>query len=104
MVDKSWDIASMVSMSEGINVRLPGRLQEFVKEKSNPVNGAFSSASEYIRDLIRHDYEADQNRKWEALHLEVSEGMKASAEDFQLLEAGDIISEAKQKRASSHGA
>ena len=91
-------------MSEGINVRLPGQLQEFVKEKSDPVHGAFSSASEYIRDLIRHDFDAEQERKWKSLKQELSEGMKASAEEFHLLEAKDIISEAKRNKASSHGA
>ncbi|MCS1410572.1 MAG: hypothetical protein M2R45_03767 [Verrucomicrobia subdivision 3 bacterium] len=47
-------------MPGGINVRLPGRLQEFVKLKSDPKLGSFSSASEYIRDLIRHNYEAEE--------------------------------------------
>ncbi len=86
-------------MSEGINVRLPGRLQDFVKEKSDPVHGSFSSASEYIRDLIRHDYEAEQSRKWSALRNEISQGMAASENEFDLVEAKDIIKEAKDSRS-----
>ena len=90
-------------MSEGINVRLPGRLQEFVKEKSDPARGSFHSASEYIRDLIRHDYEAEESRKWAALHQELSEGMTARPEEFEPLEAKDIIAEARRKISASHG-
>lgn len=90
-------------MSEGINVRLPGRLQEFVKEKSDPVRGSFSSASEYIRDLIRHDYDAEESRRWAALGQELSEGMKAGSDEFQSLEAKDIINEARRKKSASHG-
>ena len=99
-----WDNARIYIMSEGINVRLPGRLQDFVREKSDPVHGAFSSASEYIRDLIRHDYDAEEERKWNTLKQELSEGLKASSEEFLLLEAKDIIAEAKRKRTSAHGA
>lgn len=91
-------------MSEGINVRLPGRLQEFVREKSDPVHGAFSSASEYIRDLIRHDYDAEQDRKWKSLKQEISEGLLAPTDAFDQLEAKDIIAEAKRMRSSSNGA
>ena len=42
-------------MAEGVNVRLTGPLQEFVRQKSDPEKGLFSSASEYIRDLIGQD-------------------------------------------------
>lgn len=91
-------------MSEGINVRLPGRLQEFVKEKSDPDRGSFSSASEYIRDLIRHDYEAEQGRRWALLQQELSAGMTAGPEAFEAITAKDIISEARGKRFGSNDA
>jgi hypothetical protein len=37
-------------MAEGVNVRLSGKLQEFVRLKSAPDKGGFSSASEYIAE------------------------------------------------------
>jgi antitoxin ParD1/3/4 len=90
-------------MSEGINVRLPGHLQEFVKEKSDPERGAFSSASEYIRDLIRHDYEAEEKRRWAVLRQELAEGMAAGPEEFESVSAKDIITEARRKKSDSSG-
>jgi len=86
-------------MSEGINVRLPGRLQEFVREKSDPKRGAFSSASEYIRDLIRHDYEAEEERRWANLRQEMAEGMAARPEEFESVSASDIIAEARGRNS-----
>ncbi len=86
-------------MSEGINVRLPGRLQAFVKEKSDPEKGSFSSASEYIRDLIRHDYEAEENRKWDGLHRELAPGMAANPSEFVEMDAADVIAEARRQRS-----
>ena len=90
-------------MSEGINVRLPGRLQEFVKEKSDPERGSFSSASEYIRDLIRHDYETEEKRRWAMLRQELAEGMAAAQEEFESVSAKDIIAEARRKKSDSNG-
>lgn len=90
-------------MSEGINVRLPGRLQEFVKEKSDPERGAFNSASEYIRDLIRHDYESEERRRWAMLRQELAEGMAAGPEEFESASAKDIIDEARRKKSDSNG-
>ena len=89
-------------MSEGINVRLPGRLQEFVKEKSDPERGSFSSASEYIRDLIRHDYDAEEKPRWASLRQELAEGMAAGPEKFESLDAKDIIAEARRKKSGSN--
>jgi antitoxin ParD1/3/4 len=86
-------------MSEGINVRLPGRLQAFVKEKSDPEKGSFSSASEYIRDLIRHDYEAEENRKWDSLRRELEPGMAADPSEFVEMDAADVIAEARRQRS-----
>ena len=90
-------------MSEGINVRLQGRLREFVKEKSDPERGTFSSASEYIRDLIRHDYEAEEKRRWAMLRQELAEGMSAEPEEFESVSANDIIEEARRKKSDFNG-
>ena len=87
------------SMSKGINVRLPGRLQSFVKEKSDPERGSFNSASEYIRDLIRHDCEAEESRKWGSLQRELALGMTADPSEFVEMDAADVIAVARRQRA-----
>ena len=91
-------------MAEGINVRLPGRLQEFVNAKSDPERGCFSSASEYIRDLIRRDYELEEQRKWDALKSEILPGFQADPSEFVSLSAPDIIASAKKRRKGKRGA
>lgn len=85
-------------MAEGVNVRLSGKLQEFVRLKNDPQSGVFNSASEYIRDLIRHDYELDQASKWEALRQEFAPGATADESEFVPLDAEAIRAEARQRR------
>jgi putative addiction module CopG family antidote len=43
-------------MVDAINVRLPEKLREFVEKQTRP-HGTYESVSEYIRALIREDYE-----------------------------------------------
>lgn len=90
-------------MSEGINVRLPGKLQAFVKEKCDSEAGFFSSASEYIRDLIRRDYESEERRRWVALKRELSAGMTADESEFLDLNPDALIAEAKKRKGNSGG-
>lgn len=85
-------------MAEGVNVRLTGPLQEFVRRKSDPEKGLFSSASEYIRDLIRHDYDREQALKWEALEQELAPGLAADKSEFVPLDADAILAEARQRK------
>lgn len=43
-------------MAEGVNVRFAGELQRFLQTGIGDA-GLYGSASEYIRDLVRRDYE-----------------------------------------------
>ena len=43
-------------VSESVNVRVTGELRKFIDIRIGN-NGIYESASEYIRDLIRHDRE-----------------------------------------------
>lgn len=49
----SWEMATM-------NVSLPDDLKSFVDSQVS--HGNYGSTSEYIRDLIRHDYDRGQLR------------------------------------------
>ncbi len=49
-------------MAKGINVRFSGELQRFIQERMGE-SGIYSSASEYIPDLVSGDYEREEERK-----------------------------------------
>lgn len=82
-------------MSDGINVRLSGKLRKFVNAQTGE-DGLFENVSEYIRSLIRQDYERDENRKWSRLHQELSDGINADEAEFEYISLEDIKSAAKE--------
>ncbi|MFA6271206.1 MAG: type II toxin-antitoxin system ParD family antitoxin [Candidatus Paceibacterota bacterium] len=84
-------------MAEGINVRFAGALQQFIHERVQG-SGLYGSASEYIRDLVRRDYEREDARKWEWLRDELSGGIKADESQFVLLNAESVLRKVKARR------
>ncbi|OPZ68578.1 MAG: hypothetical protein BWY82_02507 [Verrucomicrobia bacterium ADurb.Bin474] len=84
-------------MAEGVNVRFSGVLKRFVEQRSC-ADGIYGSASEYIRDLVRRDFEREENRRWDFLRNELKAGMESDRGDFVPLEGRDIIDEAKRRR------
>ena len=88
-------------MSEGVNVRFAGKLQEFIRARVEG-SGLYSSASEYVRDLVRRDYERDEERKWSWLRNELEPGLRAAENEFIPLDAARVIKEAKARR-KAHG-
>jgi antitoxin ParD1/3/4 len=88
-------------MAEGVNVRFAGKLQEFIQSRIEG-SGLYSSASEYVRDLVRRDYEREEERRWAWLRSELEPGLTAADHEFLPLDAGKIIKEAKARR-KAHG-
>ena len=88
-------------MAEGVNVRFAGELQRFIQSQIGK-SGLYGSASEYIRDLVRRDYEREEQRKWQWLCRELKAGAEADTSDFVTLDADSIIGEAKKHR-KKHG-
>jgi antitoxin ParD1/3/4 len=88
-------------MAEGVNVRFAGELQRFIRSRTGK-SGLYGSASEYIRDLVRRDYEHEEERRWAMLRHELVPGLKADEGQFVKLDAGKVIAEAKARRAK-HG-
>jgi antitoxin ParD1/3/4 len=88
-------------MAEGVNVRFAGELQKFIRSRVDE-SGLYSSASEYLRDLVRRDYEREEQRKWSWLRTELRAGLEANEAEFVALDAGKIIKEAKARR-KAHG-
>jgi antitoxin ParD1/3/4 len=88
-------------MAEGVNVRFAGELKKFIQGRVNE-SGLYASASEYLRDLVRRDYEKEEARKWASLRTELKAGLEADRSEFVPLDIEKIIAKAK-KREKAHG-
>ena len=85
-------------MAEGVNVRITGKLRRFIEEQAG-VNGLYESASEYVRDLIRRDYQRQEERKWSWFMDQLRPGMQADESEFVPLDPEEIIKTAKKEKA-----
>jgi antitoxin ParD1/3/4 len=86
-------------MAEGVNVRFSGELQRFIRERTGD-SGVYASASEYIRDLVRRDYEREEQRKWLWLRHELKAGVEASDSEFVSVDGQNLIEEARSRRTT----
>lgn len=87
-------------MAAGVNVRFAGELQSFIQQRVLK-SGLYSSTSEYIRDLVRRDYEQEEQRKWARLRQELGAGIEASESEFVTLDAESLLTKAR-KRKKAH--
>ena len=87
-------------MAEGVNVRITGKLRRFIEEQAGP-NGLYESASEYVRDLIRRDYQLQEERKWSWLIDQLRPGMEADQSEFAVFDPEEIIKTAKKEKAEN---
>jgi len=85
-------------MSESVNVRISGRLKNFIMQQIS-FNGLYESASEYIRDLIRKDYELQEKFKWNRLQEQLIDGINADEHDFIPFNPDEIINQAKKENS-----
>lgn len=84
-------------MADSINVRVSGKLKNFINRQIS-VNGLYESASEYVRDLIRKDYELQEEHKWTLLYEELEDGINADESQFLDFNPNDIILQAKMSK------
>jgi len=70
-----------------MNVSLPDGMREWVEDRTK--SGDYANASDYIRDLIRHDKE-----RREALKLAIQDGLNSGVSPRK---ADDILAAAKAK-------
>lgn len=89
-------------MAEGINVRFAGTLQQFIHQRVSGT-GLYSSASEYIRDLGRRDYEREEERKSGWLCDELRAGAEADESQFVPLNVEVLLEKAKALNKSHVG-
>ena len=83
-------------MSKGVHVRLSGKLKEFIEDQSGD-NGLYENASEYIRDLVRRDYEREQQKRWSTLIHTLQPGLSADTSAFVDFDPKQIIDEARSE-------
>lgn len=74
----------MVSM----NISLPDAMRDWVQEQID--SGKYASASDYVRDLIRHDQEYAS----QFIQNAISEGLESGISDRSM---DDLLREAKSK-------
>jgi len=84
-------------MANTINVRLPERLQAFIKAQTGG-DGIYDSTSEYVRDLIRRDYERIEEQKWQKLEGVLLPGLEAEEDAFEDVSPAEVIAAAKARR------
>ena len=70
-----------------LNVSLPGSMRDWIDAQVS--GGEYANASDYIRDLIRHD-----QRQREVLNLALIEGEQSGTSPRKV---GDIIAQTKVK-------
>lgn len=82
-----------------LNISLPDQLRDWVTRQVK--QGEYSSASDYLRDLIRNDKrQQEQSIKWLGNHLEPM--LNTPEEEFQSL-SGDAIKARARKRLKTPG-
>ncbi len=87
-------------MAEGVNVRISGKLKEFISLQVGP-DGLYENASEYVRDLIRKDYSRQEELKMDLLYKRLMPGMKADEKEFLEFDPEKIIKTAKKQKAEN---
>ena len=79
--------------STNVNVRLSGKLMEHL-EKQISDDGLFENASEYVRDLIRHDLQ-EQEKAWGWLRSHLEPAILADDSEYINATPAEIIRDAK---------
>lgn len=91
----------LLLMAEGINVRFKGELKRFIDSKVDEGAGLYGSTSEYIRDLVRRDYEAEEARRWNLLKHALAPGISADTSEFHPLDADVFLQKARTRRQTN---
>lgn len=82
--------------SENVNVRVTGDLRNHLQQQIGP-HGLYENASEYIRDLIRHDLK-DRREGWEWLRKELAPASRATTDEYFHVTADDVIARNSNRR------
>ena len=85
-------------MSETLTIRVPEPLRRFIDKRAGD-NGLYENASEYLRDLIRRDFEKEETRKWHKLSQELQSALDMDEKHYIPFDAQAIIDQAQSIHA-----
>lgn len=83
---------SYIGAMAQMNISIPDKLKGWVE--SRVAEGRYSSTSDYVRDLVRRDQEAEEARR--RLQVAIDEGLASGISDRTI---EDIIAASRGKRA-----
>jgi len=72
-----------------VSIELTGELSSFVEGQL--MSGNYTDATEYIRDLIRHDRDRADADKFERVKAHLQEVFAAPEEDFLTVTLDDVL-------------
>lgn len=78
-----------------MNISLPDHMRDWVQTQFQ--EGKYSSSSDYVRDLIRRDQEANQPQR--VLHEAITEGLKSGISHCSM---DDILKKAQARLDINH--
>lgn len=81
-------------MADTVTIRLSGPLRQFINERAGET-GLYENASEYLRDLIRRDFEKEERRKWALLARELKPAMEADDSEYVPFDVKALIAQAQ---------
>ena len=84
-------------MAEAIQVQFAGALERFIHERVEGA-GVCSSAGEYLQDLVRRDFEREEEQKWGWLRDELKAGVEADEAEFVPLDATQLLERLRSAR------
>ena len=84
-----------MAADSSIHVRVGGQLQAHVQQQIGE-NGLYENASEYIRALIRHDLQT-QDQAWGWLKSQLEPGLRAGESEFRAVSVEDVIARNRQR-------
>ncbi len=70
--------------AKGVSVKFSGELNRFIQSRLGP-NGLYDSEAEYLRDLVRRDFEREEQRQWTWRTHEVRKGTGVSPDQPDFL-------------------
>ena len=85
--------------TEHVNVRVTGELRKHLDQQTG-VSGLYDNASEYVRDLIRHDLRSKADA-WNWLKAKLEPGLCAEDAAFRQVSAEEIIARSKKRLTSN---
>ncbi len=74
---------------ESINVRIKGPLKAHLRQQI--AAGLYDNASEYLRALIRADYQEQRTKAASWLNQHLAPALSASPEEFVSVSAADVV-------------